>query len=199
MTDAVKYPTWQQAFREMQAIRDQHRAEAQAKAREANAELERKAGYRLQQALMHFGIYIDPAPQVNLVEVDGYQFKLLGSRYETGKIGDRESFSFDLVVQKPIPGRAEDDDIQAQYRSITVNTANLKPDFSWDYYLCQLADTFDDLDEAVAFDVARDIERKQRAEEQKIMRALKSETPEEKLFMLFRSLIREEIAKQLEY
>lgn len=198
MSELKQHPDWQKTFRDMQAIRDQRHAEQQAKAHAANVEAERKAGYRLQQALMHFGIYIDPAPQVNLVEVDGYQFKLLGGDYTLGKNATGETFIFDLIVQKPIPGRTDEDDDRVQYRYITVNTTTRREP-NWDYELCKLADAFDEIDEAVAFDVARDAERKQRAEEQKLMPALKSETPEEKLFMLFRSLIREEIAKQLEY
>lgn len=198
MTDAVKYPEWQKTFRDMQAVRDQRHAEQQAKAREENAEAERKAGYRLQQALMHFGIYLDPAPQVNLAEVGGFQFKLLGGTYNFGKQGDRETYCFDLIIQKPIPGREDDDEGRStHYRHIAVNTNGSRVHTDWDYELCQLADAFDAIDEAVAFDIQRDAERKQRAAAQPSP-AAKPETAEEKLLKVLRSLIREEIVNHLE-
>lgn len=197
MSESVKqYPEWQKSFRDMQAIRDQRHAEQQEKARQANADTEAKAGYRLQQALMHFGIYLDPAPQVNLAEVAGYQFKLLGGSYDIGKMGDKETFAFTLFVQKPIPGRTDEDANLIEYRQITVNTKNRRDNDGWDYELCQLADSFDELDEAVAFDVARDAERKQQAEARRIS---PPESTEEKLLKLLRTFIGEEINNRIEY
>lgn len=200
MSESMKqYPEWQKSFRDMQAVRDQRHAEQREKARQENAESERKAGYRLQQALMHFGIYLDPAPQVNLAEVDGYQFKLLGGNYNIGKGADgRETFAFDLVVQKLIPGRTVDDDNEfLRYRHVPVNPHKRRDQDGWDYELCLLADAFDELDEEIASDVVRDAERKARIEEQKLA-PQNPESAEEKLLKVLRTFIRTEVANQLE-
>lgn len=201
MSDGKQYPAWQKEFRAMQTVRDENYARAQAKAREEEAEEERQVGLNLAKALMHFGIYLETAPGVNDVEIDGYRFRLSNRQYRSLKsdAANKEWFDFTLSVIKAIPGRSGEDDDPVHYRRISVNTRNMPENGGWDYYLCQLADAFDELDKSVAYDVARDAERKQRAE----ARAALPDAPEvesdaDKLLTLLRAIIREELSNQLE-
>ena len=200
MHEVKQHPAWQKYIRQMQGIRDLKQAEAQAKAKAEKAEAEREIGLDLQKALMHFGIYIETPPFVNDVEVDGYHFRLFQGKYFAceDKDSEREIFQFTLVVAKNIPGRTSDDDDPQHYNQIAVNTRHLPKGTSWDYYLCQLADAFDELDSRVAFDVARDAERKQR-DEQQAAKPPAVESADDKLLKLLRAIIREEVQRELEY
>lgn len=199
MSDAKQYPAWQKYIRQMQGIRDLKHAEAEVKAREEKAEEARETGLDLQKALMHFGIYVETAPAENDVEVDGYRFRLFQGNYRTYKTEDtgREIFDFTLVVAKAIPGRTDDDDDTQHYRQIPVNTRHLPKGATWDYYLCQLADAFDELDSQVAYDVARDAERMQQAEKRAAQAPEPPESADDNLLKLLRSLIREVVSDEL--
>ncbi len=198
MSDVKQYPAWQKEFRAMQVIRDENHAQSQAKAQAEKAAQEREAGEKLAKALMHFGIYLETPPVTNEVEIDGYIFCLVQRMYRTFKnTTDKEWFEFTLAVVKRIPGRTSEDDDPSHYRNISVNTVNTAEKFGWDYYLCQLADAFDELDQAVAYDVQRDLERQKRAEAQRLNPPEQAESTDEKLLKLLRSIIREVIADEL--
>lgn len=199
MSESKQYPAWQAAFRVAQAERDQRVAEMDAKKREEAAEVEAAKGVELTKALMHFGIFIEPAPFTNHVEVDGFAFRLDQNGYRAFKNKSGESnweqFQFNLIVEKRIPGRTDDDDDPSRYRHVTVNTSSQPRNAGWDHYLVRLADAFDEIDQAVAFDVARDASRK--AERELLGAVEERESDQEKLLKLLRSIIRDEIADQL--
>lgn len=197
MTEVKQYPIWQKEFRAMQVIRDENYAKSQAQARETKAAEEREVGEKLAKALMHFGIYLETPPAVNEVEIDGYIFRLsLGGNYRAYKNdATKEWFDFTLSISKLIPGRTSEDDDMSHYRLIPVSTRNQPEGSGWDYYLCQLADAFDELDQAVAYDVQRDLERAKRAAERQA--APPVESSDEKLLNLLRSIIREVVSDEL--
>lgn len=199
MSEVKQYPAWQKEFRAMQAIRDENHAKSQAKAQAENAAKEREIGEKLAKALMHFGIYLGTAPVVNEVEIDGYIFRLSqGGSYRAFKSDtDKEWFDFTLSISKLIPGRTSEDDNMSHYRLISVSTRNLPEGTGWDYYLCQLADAFDELDQSVAYDVARDAARQKKAAERETAPPEDIESADAKLLKLLRSLIREVIADEL--
>lgn len=202
MSEVKQYPTWQKYLRQSQSIRDLLATEREKKASEEKAEAAREIGLDLQKALMHFGVYVETAPIENDVEVDGYHFRLFQGNYRTYKEpytdGEtREVFDFTLVVAKAIPGRTDPDDDTQRYRQIVVNTRHLPRGTGWDYYLCQLADAFDELDAAVLYDLQRDLERLKKAEEARLNPPREAESADEKLLTLLRSIIRAEIANEL--
>lgn len=199
MSEVKQYPAWQKEFRAMQAVRDENHARSQAKAQQEKAAQEREAGENLAKALMHFGIYLETPPVVNEVEIDGYIFRLgMGRNYRVYKKDTgQEWFDFTLVVVKMIPGRTGEDDDPSHYRNITVNTANTLEKIGWDYYLCQLADAFDELDQAVLYDVKADLERLKKSEERRLNPPEQAESADEKLLKLLRSLIREVVSEEL--
>jgi hypothetical protein len=191
MSDVKQYPTWQKELRAMQAVRDENHAKAQAKEKEEKADTARKVGLNLSKALMHFGIYIETPPVVNSVEIDGYTFRLFQGKYQ----GDK-AVNFTLVVAKAIPGRDGEDKVLECYRQISVNTMHFSEEVKWDYYLCQLADAFDALDESVAYEVARDAQWKQDAEARRLNPPEKRESEADQLVKLLRSIMRDIFEEQ---
>lgn len=197
MSEVKQYPEWQKEFRAMQVIRDENHAKSQAKAQEEKAAQERETGEKLAKALMHFGIYVEIPPPANRIEIDGYIFVLAHQgNYSVYKNTDgKEWFDFTLLVAKTIPGRSADDEQNTEvYRRIEVNTRH---NVQWDYYLCQLADVFDEIDNSLAYEIERDLGRQKRAAEREAAPPAESDSIDEKLLKLLRSIIRAEIANEL--
>ena len=195
-----QYPEWQQAFREAQAERDNLAAIEAQIVRDKEAEEARAVGRDLAKALMHFGIYLETAPETNEAVIDGFTFCLSSGNHYTVKkntVG-QEEFYFHLRVSKEVPGRSEEDR-QIHYRHIGVDTSYGFEKTGWDRYLCQLADAFDEIDQAMAFDVERNARYKQQAEERRLNPPEASESDEEKLLKLLESLVRKEVSKQLDF
>lgn len=198
MSEVKQYPAWQKEFRAMQAERDAKHEASQQKKREQQAEEAREAGKNLAQALMHFGIYLETPPATNEVEIEGFHFSLSNNgHYRCSKRGDdSEAFDFNLIVAKKIPGRREEDEENTEvYRRIEVGTYNMPKAVGWDYYLCQLADTFDELDKELAYQLQRDLDRAKRAAQREAAPPIESDT--EKLLNLLESFIRKTVTDEL--
>lgn len=199
-----QYPNWQDAVRKAQAAAKQVEAERKLKQQEAQRQAEIEAGRNLGLALAYFGIQAQP--DGNWFELDDFQFMLNGngdyslvdeSVWDEGQHAyvdtGRHVVRFVLRVSKAVPGTDSHDSDNLQYEWIYVNQV---VEDDWSKVFTTFADALDAVEQRVAAQV-RFLDDMRRERENQVAQEELGET--DSLAEAIRSIVREEVSRQLNY